>query len=425
MNRELPEAEQTALLQTILQINNSYLDWEKVQHMSLKPETLSNPEIWEAALQARNQGFTRNLVLNDAVFAWSVSNDMEAVLHDLDVHLAGGKDIAAVMDQKNDHRYLVNASLDEAMASAQLAGYPVSKKMVKELLLKKKTTANETEQVIVNIYRCLQKVKEWELTAISTEKLLELHQLLTKDTIKLKGIGRYRTNNKYDLSNIEDAAAYKAVDAKAVASWMQWLESFMNEDKQPFFIHPVIKACVIAYFITYIRPFKDGNGRMSRLLLYWYLLRKGYWALQYTSVSNIIVKLRAQYQKSFLQVQVNADMGYFIHFMIQALRMADRSLKDSLQRTNKEKENNPFVRIDGLNIRQATALQWIKEEPEKIVTIRELRSGFGVSKETARTDLTALTENGWLKFYHLNKKTYAFVKGDSFEQLIHEKLAQG
>ncbi|WP_300601750.1 Fic family protein [Niabella sp.] len=424
MNRELPEAEQTALLQTILQINNSYLDWEKVQHMSLKPDTLSNIEIWEAARQARNQGFTRNLAVYNTVFTWSVSNDMEAVLHDLDVHLAGGKDFAAVMDQKNDHRYLVNALLDEAMASAQLAGYPATKKMVKELLLKKKTTVNETEQVVVNIYRCLQKIKEWEQTPISGEKLLELHQLLTKDTIKLKGIGRYRTNNKYDVSSIEDAPSYKAIDAKEIRPWMQWLESFINDDKKPFYIHPVIKACMIAYFVTYIRPFKDGNGRMARLLLYWYLLRKGYWALQYTAVSNITVKLKAQYQKSFLQVQANADMGYFIHFTMQALRMADRSLKESLQRTNKEKESNPFVKIDGLNIRQAAALQWIKEEPEKIVTIRELRSGFGVSKETARTDLTALTENGWLKFYHLNKKTYAFVKGDGFDGLLQEKLNQ-
>ncbi|MCF3110781.1 Fic family protein [Niabella sp. CC-SYL272] len=425
MNRELPEAEQTMLLQTILQINNSYLDWEKVQHMSLKPDTLSNAEIWEAARKARDQGFTRTLAVHSTIFTWSVSNDMEAVLHDLDVHLAGGKDLVAVMDQKNDHRYLVSALLDEAMASAQLAGYTVTKKMVKELLLKKKTTANETEQVVVNIYRCLQKINEWEQEPFSEERLLELHQQLTKDTIKLKGIGRYRTNNKYDISGIEDAAATKVVDAKAIGDWMQWLEAFINEDRKPFYIHPVIKASIIAYLVTYIRPFKDGNGRMARLLLYWYLLRKGYWALQYTAVSNIIVKLRSQYQKSFLQAQANADIGYFIHFTIQALRMADRSLKESLQRTNKEKESNPFIRIEGLNIRQAAALQWIKEDPEKIVTIRELRSGFGVSKETARTDLTALTENGWLKFYHLNKKTYAFVKGDSFEQLMHEKLVQG
>ncbi|MGJ7033427.1 Fic family protein [Niabella hirudinis] len=422
MNRELPEAEQTALSQTILQINNGYLDWEKVQHMTLKPETLSNAVIWAAARQARGQGFTRNLVIFDQSFTWSVSNDMEAALHDLDVHLAGGQNIAAVLDQKNDHRYLVNAALDEAMASAQLAGYPATRKMVRELLLKKKTTANETEQAVVNLYKCLQKVKEWDQEPFSEVRLLELHQLLTKDTIKLKGIGRYRTNNKYDASGIEPAASYRAVDAKAIRPWMQWLETFINEDKTPFFIHPVVKACIIAYLVTYIRPFRDGNGRMARLLMYGYLLRKGYWATKYTAVSNVIIKLKAQYQKSFLQVTANADAGYFIHFMIQALRMADRSLKESLQRTNKEKESNPFVAIEGLNPRQAAALQWIKEEPEKIITIRELRSGFGVSKETARTDLTALTEDGWLKFYHLNKKTYAFVKGDGFDGLLQEKL---
>lgn len=425
MNRQLSQEEQAALTQTVLQINNSYLDWEKVQHMTLKPEALSNTEIWEAAKQARDQGFTRNLVIRDRPFSWSISNDMEAVLHDLDVHLAGGKSIAVVMDQKNDHRYLIHASLEETIASAQLAGYPVTRKMARELLLKKKTTSSETEQALVNLYKCLQKVKEWENEPFSETKMLELHQQLTKDTIKLKGIGRYRTNNKYDISGIEDPASYKAAEAKDIKSWMQWLEAFVNEDKKPFYIHPVIKACIIAYLITYIRPFKDGNGRMARLIAYWYLLRKGYWVMQYTAVSGIIIKLKAQYQRAFLQVQSSSDAGYFIHFMIQALRMADRSLKDSLQRTNKEKESNPFVRIDGLNIRQAAALQWIRDDAEKIVTIRELRSGFGVSKETARTDLTALTENGWLKFYHLNKKTYAFVKGDSFEQLMHEKHVEG
>ena len=63
------------------------------------------------------------------------------------------------------------------------------------------------------------------------------------------------------------------------------------------------------------------------------------------------------------------------------------------------------------------------DDPEKIVTIRELRSGFGVSKETARTDLTGLMEKGWIQFFHLNKKTYAFVKSVSFDQLLHEKIS--
>ncbi|MBO9618949.1 MAG: Fic family protein [Niabella sp.] len=414
MSRELTEAEQKELFQTILQINNSYLDWEKVQHMTLQPACLTNEAIWKAALTARAQGATREVQMGNVTLTWSVPNDTEQILHDLDVQVAGGKSIGEVMDPKNDHRYIINALIDETMASAQLAGFTVTKKMVKELLLKKKPAANNTEQTLVNLYKCLQKVKEWSNDAVTEAKLQELHQLLTRDTIKLKGIGRYRTNNKFDGANIE-GPTYKAADAKKLKAHMQWLETFINENKSPFYIHPLLKACIIEYLITSLRPFKDANGRLARLVRYWYLLKQGYWVLEYMPVSNVIIKLKPQYHKSFAQVQANEDLGYFIHFILQSVRMSYRSLKDGLQRTNREKEQNPFVKIEGLNNRQAAALQWIKEDGEKIITIRELRSGFGVSKETARTDLTTLTETGWLKFYHLNKKTYAFVKGDHFD----------
>lgn len=424
MTKELTEPEQQELFQSILQINNSYLNWEKVQHMTLKPASLSNAEIWEYAASLRNQGAIRKINIEGNSFHWSVSNDMEQVLREIDIHVAGGKGLLDVMVAKNDHRYIINALIDETMASAQLAGFSATKKMVKELLLKKKTTSSPTEQVLANLNKCLQKVKEWEPAEITIEKILELHQLLTKDTIRLKAVGQFRTNNKYDVTAIDLAGGYKGMDFKGIKKWMLWLVQFLNDSKHPFYIHPVIKAGIAEYLINYIRPFRDGNGRLARLIAFWYLLKQGYWGMEYMSASNVVTKLKAQYLKSFVQAQQGNDIGYFIHFKTQAIKMAYRSLKDSLQRTNKEKETNPFVKIEGMNIRQATALQWIKDEPEKIVTIRELRSGFGVSKETARTDLTALIEMGWLKFYHLNKKTYAFVKGDSFDQLMHEKINQ-
>ncbi|ULT44737.1 DeoR family transcriptional regulator [Niabella defluvii] len=76
----------------------------------------------------------------------------------------------------------------------------------------------------------------------------------------------------------------------------------------------------------------------------------------------------------------------------------------------------PVQKIPGYNERQTSVLQWLKEDGSKVVTIRELRSVYGISKETARTDLTALVEKGWIKYYHINKKTYAFVKDDRFDE---------
>jgi len=84
--------------------------------------------------------------------------------------------------------------------------------------------------------------------------------------------------------------------------------------------------------------------------------------------------------------------------------MALRSLKDLVQRITKEKSESAAVKLPGYNERQTAVIQWLKEDAEKVVTIRELRSVYGISKETARTDLIALVNKGWIKYYHINKK---------------------
>lgn len=413
------KAVQPVLQKAMLQINNSYLDWDKVQNMQFAGVPFTNKEIWLAALDARQQGFTRNLSVENYHFKWSLSNAMEALLHELDIAIAGGAAIKELLTEKDKPRHSVNALVDEAYTSAQLAGFAITKKTARELLLKSKVPQNTQEQVVSNLYKALQKLNTLKNEQLTKDNLLALHVIVTKDTIKLKGIGNLRANNKFDLSGIEASPNYKAPDYKELQKLTAFIVNFFNDDKTPFFIHPLIKAAIIEWLVLYVRPFKDANGRMARLLSKWYLLKTGYWVMDYIPASNVIVKLKLQYQKCFSQIVTNEnDIGYLIHFETQALRMAYRSFKELLQRSVKEKTENKFLKADGLNTRQVAALQWIKDDAEKIITIRELRSGFGVSKETARTDLTALVEQGWLKNYNLNKKTYAFVKGNKFDSLL-------
>lgn len=409
------------LYEAILQINNSYLDNDKVQDMRFSTVGFSNADIWEAAKKERAQGITRSLVLNGEVFRWSVSNAMEALLSELDIKISGGKNIAAHINSKNEHPLLITAQVDEALASAQLAGAAITKKTAKELLLKKRSPVDVNQQIILNLFRAIAKVATVKEASFTIGLIQELHAQVTKETLMLKNIGRFRTNNKIDTSGVHGDAKLQLNDAKNIAANMQWLCDFMNNDAHPFFIHPLIKASIIQYLFTAIRPFRDANGRMARLLAYWYLLRKDYWALQYMSLSNVMVKLKPQYLKSFLQVQKDDnDMGYFIHFEMQCIKMATKALTETLQKTTKEVIANEFAPQNDFNNRQAQALKWIKDDAEKTITIRELRSNFGVSKETARTDLTQLVEQGWLQYFNLNKKTYVFKKGAAFDHLLSQ-----
>ncbi len=404
-------------------LNNNYVHWDKFKDMQI-PEPDHRMDIWAKALAERDQGFYRRLFFHAFDIKWWISNSLEAQLHKLDIGLAGGRDLQVLLEPKHIHRHKTNALLDESITSAQLAGVTVSKKAAKEMLLKKRAPQDINEQVCVNIYRALQLAYTRKEETLSVELLLQLHQTLTRDTIKLKGVGQYRTNNKADLSAVDASSGYQPVDIAYIPTIVEQLTALYNNDADPYFIHPLVKACLIHYVITTGRPFKDGNGRLARLLAQMYLLKKEYWAAEFISVSNVISKFRQQYHKAFAQAQSDDNnAGYFIQFYIQAVQLAFKSARDFSLRINKEKVEKRGHKIPGYNERQTAVLQWLKEDGSKVVTIRELRSVYGVSKETARTDLTALVEKGWIKYYHINKKTYAFVKGDAFDELAQPSVS--
>lgn len=399
-------------------LNNNYVHWDKFMNMQL-PDGITHKEIWELACFERKHGYPHELTFENIHLFWWIGNSIEAQLHQLDVGLAGGRKMEALTISKHIHRHRTNALLDESIASAQLAGINVSKKAAKEMLLKKRPPQNGNEQICINIFKTSQLALLKKDDTLDEDLLFLIHQTLTKDTIKPKGIGQYRSNQKTDRSLIDLSAKYKQPDAGKVPSLMKLVIAFYNQDATPFFIHPLIKAAILHYLILYIRPFKDGNGRMARLLANMFLLKQGYWVSEFLSVSNTIIKFKQQYNKTITQSQLdNNNIGYFIHFYIQSVQMAYRSLQDFVNRISKESVDKKGVRYDGYNERQTAVIKWLKEDPEKRVSIRELRSVYGVSKETARTDLNGLVEKGWIKFYPINKKAYAFVRAEGFDELM-------
>ncbi|MFT4093324.1 MAG: Fic family protein [Niabella sp.] len=420
MERDTKTNIDDSITKLIIDLNNNYVHWDKFRDMQL-PDPDYRIAIWTKATAEREQGFTRTLTIGGLSVKWWLSNNMEFILHQLDIGLAGGRGMESLLEAKHIHRHKTTALLEESISSAQLSGALVSKKAAKEMLLKKRSPQNVNEQICINIYRTLQLGFSKKDQVLDEPFFLQLHQVLTKDTIKLKGIGNYRTNNKTDMSCVDASAGYKPSDTKQIRECMSAIFEFYNNDAAPFFIHPLIKACIIHYLIVCIRPFKDANGRMARLLAQMYLLKKGYWIAGFIAVSNVISKFKLNYHKSIVQSQTDENnIGYFIHFYIQAVQMAYRSLRDFVGRISKEKKENSLYKIPGYNERQTAVLQWIKEDAAKMVTIRELRSVYGVSKETARTDLNGLVEKGWIRYFNINKKAYAFVKADGFDGLIKQ-----
>ena len=150
------------------------------------------------------------------------------------------------------------------------------------------------------------------------------------------------------------------------------------------------------------------------------MLKKGYWLTEYLSISSIILKTRTRYAKAFLYTENDEnDLTYFIHYKVKTLELAYASLQSYLQRKLLEKRAaTQFLTLGGINERQASILQELVDEPDKVFSVKELESKFNVSNQTARNDLQSLEKLGLLKGSFINKKKQVFSKSESFDQQL-------
>ena len=197
---------------------------------------------------------------------------------------------------------------------------------------------------------------------------------------------------------------------------------FANDDKNEPFIHPIIKGIIIHFMLAYFHPFVDGNGRTSRSLIYWYLLKKGYWLTEFLSISRVIYKSKNQYEKSFLYVeQDELDLSYFIVYHLQAMKKAYEALQVYLRKKMKEREEYyQFRGFSNINERQGQILKIFSEKPKTLLTAKEVSIRFPITIRTARTDLQHLVELKLLAKAPINKRMVGYIRAKGFEDILKE-----
>ncbi len=52
---------------------------------------------------------------------------------------------------------------------------------------------------------------------------------------------------------------------------------FANGNLPDYFIHPIIRAIIVHFVLAFDHPFIDDNGRTTRALFYWVILKDNYW----------------------------------------------------------------------------------------------------------------------------------------------------
>lgn len=321
-------------------------------------------------------------------------------------------------------KFMVGSIMEEAISSSQMEGANTTRKKAKEIIEKELKPKTKSEQMIVNNYVTMQYIVQNKNDDLTPSSLKFIHNLISKNTLdNKKEEGEFReTNDIFVVEHSNSEVVHTPPDYNNIEKLIKELCDFFNSDTGDF-IHPVIKGIIIHFMIGWIHPFSDGNGRTARAVFYWYMMKKGYWLIEYLSISRIIKDTKNQYEKAYLYTENDEnDLTYFITYHITAMEKAFQALKDYIGKKQREVfQAAKFMKIPNINERQAQILKILYDDSDRILNTKEIQNRFNISSFTARTDLNNLAEMGYLDIIKVNKIKQNFIKSHRFDSLLKKQ----
>jgi Fic family protein len=386
-----------------------YIHWDKLRHLE-PPKEFATHEEWWLALKLERGSLLRKIPLTDPegnAFMYGVPDLVARRLHYVDQRCSGEVAMPEVVtaDEQARRHYLVNSLMEEAIRSSQLEGATTTRGVAKEMLRTGREPQDRSERMILNNYLALQYMRDQMDQRLTPATVMELQRILTEGTLdNPSAAGRLQRPDEIRVSvvdSLDGTVMHHPPPAEQLPERLQRMCDFANEADTPDrFIHPVIRAILLHFWLAYDHPFEDGNGRTARALFYWYMRTRRYWLVEYLSISKILRGARAQYSRAFLYTETDErDVTYFIVHQLEVIERAVDQLHEYLRKqVNEVREVERLLKgSDRFNHRQLALLGNALRRSDARYSFQAHASSHGVTHETARNDLLLLAKMGLLE----------------------------
>jgi Fic family protein len=412
------------VIEFIRSSNEAYVHWNKFRYYKHLPNGFDTKLGWAAIALSRIQQYQALPIRfhGSHLVYWSPPQQLEW-LHKIDQQAGGalGSNSVHVASDDSD-KYLINALMEEAIASSQLEGAVTTRRVAKQMLREGRKPNSKAERMIFNNYRAILRIRDCQHDSLSPELLRELHSILTDGTFEdSSGEGHFRESQ--DDVVVEDSYSHDVLhslpSAESLEGCIEEICDFANQRSRPF-VHPVTKAIILHFAIGYVHPFVDGNGRTARAVFYWYMLKHGYWLFEYLPISRLFLLAPAKYARSYLYTETDrGDVTYFIHYNLKVILRAMKDLHSYLAKQQKKisEAAKLLSNSSDLNHRQQSLIYHALKHSDALYTIQQHKGTYHVSYGTARSDLTKLAEAGYLELARQKNKMLFYPHGELLRKL--------
>jgi Fic family protein len=327
----------------------------------------------------------------------SLTLDSQTVLSLSEADTALGRLAGAGRLLPNPHILVEPYITREAVASSRIEGTQASMADVFQAAAGGGTPADGTDVREVRNYieamnRGLARLAELPLCL---RLIREIHGVL------MRGVrGRERQPGEFRISpnwigspnDRPDTAIFVPPPPDHLADALADLETFMNEDEMP--LPPLIRCALLHYQFETIHPFLDGNGRIGRLLIVFYLVQKGRLPVPLLYTSSYFEQNRREYYERLQAVRERGELQEWLQFFLTGVAL---QATDAVARAEQLADLRERYRrgLTSSRSRAHEVVDLMLTNP--VITVRRVQQALEVTQPGAQNLVNALGERGWLQ----------------------------
>lgn len=236
-----------------------------------------------------------------------------------------------------------HALIESAVSSNRIEGVMVEPSRVSTVVFGKSLLHDRDEEEVRGYRDALKLIHEHGAKLpVSEETVLKLHKLCRGG---VGDAGEYKEKDSDIIQKYPDGRVrvrFKTVPWKQTPAFMGELAEKWHDCLSEQWIHPVIALAGMNLDFLCIHPFRDGNGRVSRLLLLLACYHLGFEVGRYVSLERLIEQNKERYYETLEESSQRWHEGRhdpwpYINFVLYILKTAYREFEERVGQVSSPK----------------------------------------------------------------------------------------
>lgn len=227
-----------------------------------------------------------------------------------------------------------HALIESAVSSNRIEGVEVDQSRIKAILVGKGALRDRDEEEVRGYRDALKLIHERNVKLpVSEQTIQELHRLARG---RIGDAGQYKSQDSDIIERLPDGRTrvrFKTVPAVRTPESMTELLGLWQDCLRDGWVHPLVAMAAMNLDFLCIHPFRDGNGRVSRLLLLLQCYHLGYEVGRYISLERLIEENKERYYETLEQSSQGWHEGKhdpwpYVHYLLYVLKSACREFEE-------------------------------------------------------------------------------------------------